>query len=81
MAKVIDLKAEKWGHPGPGTYAGYKKHPPKCAKEGGSIKVLIPGMNDDELSQYGVCSGCHTNIDSNRKFIYCPNCGTQVELT
>ncbi len=54
----------------------YPEYPPT-----GDIQVIIPGMNDNELCQYGECEGCGTTIGSNRKYIYCPNCGKTVGCT
>jgi len=47
----------------------------------GTIEIIVPGMNDDELCQYGICDGCKTPILANRKRIYCPFCGVPVGLS
>ena len=56
------------GSEGIGTY--YPDIPPS-----GRIIINIPGI---EGMQTGECSGCGTLIESNRKAIYCPHCGTRV---
>ncbi|MDE2020119.1 MAG: hypothetical protein KGJ13_07280 [Patescibacteria group bacterium] len=45
------------------------------------ITVIIPGVDDNRPWQQGECIGCHARIASNRKAIYCPNCGMFVSLT
>ena len=47
----------------------------------GVIEIIIPGMNDDELCQYGKCDGCGATILANRKRVYCPFCGVPIGLS
>ena len=54
------------------------------------IDVQFHGPGDKPLevhegytlwTQDGRCSGCETHYNSNRKHLYCCNCGTEVWLT